>query len=364
LDVSFQASKWAADQKTGNPSAKSVLYALANYADFNGKVFASQQRLAEDTEQSVDSVQRRLKELERRGLIFRTPQTRLEKGRAAGSWSVSFTILLMDDLCISFALKHGYDPSAPVAGDGKSSAVSECENGVQEDQPVNAGIVPQIAAPPTERASENNGLPSSETPHRAADCGPVISGPEDAHRTADCGSNRTALLRHGIVNSEPIFPPTSRSSSPLAPALVEGSWQADFATFETIWPFTDRDAVHRIREKFRELPPEDRTDLLAAAHAYLADCKGKRKAPASARGFFANGFWRDWVSAGKGRKQREIGDTIFVRKDSDAWRAWLAHKGVRSMPTIRRMKDGKPIEGWEFPTLFPPARGSPSQAAE
>ena len=153
--MSFQASKWAADQKAGNPSAKSVLYALANYADFNGKVFASQQRLADDTEQSVDSVQRRMKELERRGLIYRTPQTRLEKGRAAGSWSVSFTVLLMDELCISFALKHGYDPAAKAC---ENAAVSECVGGCEEHQALEACAGPQPAARSDERASENSGL--------------------------------------------------------------------------------------------------------------------------------------------------------------------------------------------------------------
>jgi hypothetical protein len=344
--MSFQASKWVADQKTGNPSAKSVLYALANYADFNGQVFASQQRLAEDTEQSIDSVQRRLKELAARGLIYRTPQRRLEKGAGAGAWTVSFTILLMDDICIAHALAHGYDPSA--APD--VAAVSAVADEGERNQAFDDRTVPQSAVRSECVGNENNGLDEAPEGHGAADCGTV----ESAHRTADCGSNGTALLRYGIVNSEPKKIPSNLPPTPIDPALAEGSWLAVWDRFEQRWPWTGADARHRVREKIREMSPEDRSELLPAMEAYLAHCCAKGTPVSSARGFFANNAWRDWALKAKGRKGADVGAPVFVRKGSDAWRAWLRSKGVASMPTVRRVIEGRPVEGWYFPTLFPP----------
>jgi hypothetical protein len=67
--MSWQATAWAAKQKTGSPACKLILLALANYADASGAAWPSQDTLANDTEQSVDSVQRRLKQLVQIGLI-------------------------------------------------------------------------------------------------------------------------------------------------------------------------------------------------------------------------------------------------------------------------------------------------------
>jgi len=67
--VSWQATGWAAKQKTGGPSGKSILLILANYADPFGVSWPSQELMADQTEQSVDTVQRRLKDLTKLDLI-------------------------------------------------------------------------------------------------------------------------------------------------------------------------------------------------------------------------------------------------------------------------------------------------------
>ena len=74
--MSVQAISWALNAKTGSPSAKVVLLAIANYADASGVCWPSQDLIADQTEQSIDSVQRRIKELEDRGLITRKPRRR------------------------------------------------------------------------------------------------------------------------------------------------------------------------------------------------------------------------------------------------------------------------------------------------
>ena len=67
--MSVQAIGWALSVKTNSPSSKLVLVTIANYADENGFCWPSQGLIARQSEQSIDSVQRRLKELVKAGLL-------------------------------------------------------------------------------------------------------------------------------------------------------------------------------------------------------------------------------------------------------------------------------------------------------
>lgn len=69
--MSVQAIGWALDVRTGKATAKCVLVALANYADEEGVCWPGQATIARQTEMFVDSVQRRLRDLEAKGLIVR-----------------------------------------------------------------------------------------------------------------------------------------------------------------------------------------------------------------------------------------------------------------------------------------------------
>jgi hypothetical protein len=69
--MSVDAVSWAKKQRAGSPAAKCVLMILADYADEYGVCWPSQGTLATQTEQSVDSVQRQLKQLEAIPLIER-----------------------------------------------------------------------------------------------------------------------------------------------------------------------------------------------------------------------------------------------------------------------------------------------------
>lgn len=67
--MSWEATAWAAKQVTGSAASKLTLLALANYADASGVCWPTQETLARDTEQSIDTVQRRLKMLVNLGLV-------------------------------------------------------------------------------------------------------------------------------------------------------------------------------------------------------------------------------------------------------------------------------------------------------
>jgi hypothetical protein len=69
--MSFQAVTWAIEQKAGGPSAKATLWSIANYANDKWCAWPSQDTICRESEQSKDSVQRRIPELEALNLIRR-----------------------------------------------------------------------------------------------------------------------------------------------------------------------------------------------------------------------------------------------------------------------------------------------------
>ena len=69
--MSVQAISWALGVSTGDPAAKCLLLALANYADDEGLCWPSQERLAADTEMTDRTVRTKLRGLEEAKLISR-----------------------------------------------------------------------------------------------------------------------------------------------------------------------------------------------------------------------------------------------------------------------------------------------------
>jgi Helix-turn-helix domain len=80
--VSWQATAWAVKQKTGSSGCKLLLLTLANYADDTGCCWPGQDALKNDTEQSLDTIQRQLKRLEGLGLI-----RKIIRPMGPGRWS-------------------------------------------------------------------------------------------------------------------------------------------------------------------------------------------------------------------------------------------------------------------------------------
>ena len=90
--MSWRASAWALKQRTGAPGPKLTLLALAAYAtDADGVAWPSQQTLADVTEQSVDSIQRHVRLLERLGLISIEHRRRRTGDGLANIYRLSFS---------------------------------------------------------------------------------------------------------------------------------------------------------------------------------------------------------------------------------------------------------------------------------
>ena len=80
--MSWQATAWAVKQKTGSAGCKLLLLTLANYSDDTGCCWPGQDALKNDTEQSLDTIQRQLKRLEGLGLI-----RKIVRPMGPGRWS-------------------------------------------------------------------------------------------------------------------------------------------------------------------------------------------------------------------------------------------------------------------------------------
>jgi DNA-binding transcriptional regulator YhcF (GntR family) len=81
--MSYSAMAWARAIKTGSATVKSVLLAVANYADEEGICWPSQDQLAEDTELSRHSIMRALDQLEDMGLMSRERRHRKDGSRTS-----------------------------------------------------------------------------------------------------------------------------------------------------------------------------------------------------------------------------------------------------------------------------------------
>lgn len=74
---------WARGIKTGSATVKSVLLAIANYADEEGVCWPSQDQLADDTELSRHSIMRGLDQLEEMELVTRERRHRKDGSRSS-----------------------------------------------------------------------------------------------------------------------------------------------------------------------------------------------------------------------------------------------------------------------------------------
>ena len=132
--MSWQATAWAMSSKTGAPATKLTLLGMANYADENGVCWPSQETLAKDTEQSIDTVQRHVKKLVALGLI------RVER-RAGnrGQWAGKIYYLNMD-------VAEKTKPQSAARSDGehrKQKAPSPCRTQPGDHAANTSATIPQ-----------------------------------------------------------------------------------------------------------------------------------------------------------------------------------------------------------------------------
>jgi len=135
--VSIEAIAWALKQRTGSPTLKGVLVAVANYADESGKCWPSQERLCWVTELSPRAVRQSLLKLEEQGFLSR--QDRFSQGKR------------MTDIYTLHFHRHDVPLVPPAPGAAGATGTSDQNH---------RHVVPNIPAPGAAKPSEN---PSEES---------------------------------------------------------------------------------------------------------------------------------------------------------------------------------------------------------
>lgn len=239
--MSVQAVTWALAQKTGSPSGKAVLLALANYAGAAGESFPRQERLADETEQSVDSVQRRLKELVGAGLIWRTG--RYSKNENGGRRSNEY-IVLCDEYAVARAKELGWEPESTLA---------------DEDESVDGEIEPIAMETSPEADSEPGGYATNCGVTYTANCGDAVQ----LKPQIEGGLNRAGAVSHIKLEPKPrtqTLPPTPQGA---------GEGELRFEAFEGVWPFDPLDSKAQARRAFEALCDEDRRSAVKWAKRFV-----------------------------------------------------------------------------------------------
>jgi hypothetical protein len=186
-----QARVWARELTLGNPHAKSVLLAVANYMNEDGAAWPGMSTIARDTDLSEDTVANRLNWLEGIGAIAmfkcwvdengrRNPDGR---GRPTSS-EIRF-LFDADPDAIEAAAADGKKPHTVRGAAAKSHAdksdVSPRQQRVQNSthlQGVSTGLAPDQPPPPADRIVESQPQDSPPYPPPGGD-GPSIEGWEE-----------------------------------------------------------------------------------------------------------------------------------------------------------------------------------------
>ena len=193
--MSWQATAWAVKQTAGSPSAKLLLLTLANYADADGCCWPSQEVLAADTEQSVDTVQRQLKKLIAAGLTRKVP-----RAQGAGRWDSRTYFLNM--------------PVAEMSKPQSAARSDDAPNRSERDESVtgDASTMPQGARDHAATSPVTMPQPARSPCRTAMRCKPSLE--PSSEPSLEASSSSIPVSAGSPVNTE-------ASPKPLKPSVAE-----------------------------------------------------------------------------------------------------------------------------------------------
>ncbi|TDT94907.1 helix-turn-helix protein [Azorhizobium sp. AG788] len=331
--MSIEALRWVEAQETGSPGTQLVLFVLANYADENGECYPALSLLAKRSQQSVDTVRRKLQVLEEQGYIERQ-----ERWRENGTRTSDRFRLLMRrapggdplDVVGTLADCEGTHPGNLQGCTPASFARGTLATVLPQEPPFN----PQLNNPPDPPVGGGGGEP---------DVGEGDGSQLDAFLTA-FGEEPSAIVSR---------PPAARA--------------------------------------WAKLTPVERANALAGLRAYLDHCRRHKRKVCSPATYLRDRYWDSFKAAPEpqraaparkldGRSQavawaRSAADRsrwVFVEEGSEAWREWASafrEEGAAFATGSMKMIDVgggryEPRRGRSFPMERPPPRGTPATDAD
>ncbi|WP_018390894.1 helix-turn-helix domain-containing protein [Ancylobacter sp. FA202] len=332
--MSVEAMAWAKRQQTGSMGAKSVLRALADYADEDGCCWPSRRQIADDTEMAPGSVSRHLAALEAGRLIARE-----ERLRDNGSRSTDMIRLMMK----------------PAAGGSPPSSNWR-------------GPPPQIEEAPS--SVSGSAPPQIEEAHNY----------HPNHHLKEESPQAPQGAGAGDLNSD------GEGEQEASPAETLDT-QAD-ALWTTLAPDPAASKVKFLRAWSR-LPPADRAGALTMAARYVDHCRTVKRRICDPATYLSERRWERFASLPAPAKAEAVRPVetdpvaravlwaingergeqwTFVEEGTDAWREWHAafvaagygHRfssGTRKMAQLADGTWGR-LAGRSFPLRYPPKPGA------
>lgn len=160
--MTWQATTWAADQKTGSAPAKLLLLVLANRANEHGECWPSIALVAAEAEMSVRAAKVHLASLRERGLLDWEQQSRADGSRSVNRYRLPIAPPRADPA----------PPSADPARGSARGARGSARGALQEEQSI-------------EQSSNSRVRDGVQISHPADLAPPQISHPTDASIAAD-----------------------------------------------------------------------------------------------------------------------------------------------------------------------------------
>jgi hypothetical protein len=293
--MSFQAVTWAIEQKAGSPSAKATLWSIANYATEHWFAWPKQATIANDSEQSPDSVQKRIPDLVAAGLVRRI------KLKRHGRRTHDFYILRPSPF---FAA--GLEELIPFLPRG-------CD--VMEDATADSGSV------------------------EGADC---IASHDDSASDAAAASGSATLPQLAVdaaaLARQPMEPVKNLDSPPTPPSGGQGP--SAFDRFKEIYPLPCNDP-ERLRSEIEQLSATECEQLLhgAAGAAAFHQKNPKKPLVGPLRFSRSSALWAEYARfAPSTATPAPRPPRNFVELGSEEWRARaVLHTIVGTeMPQVKR----------------------------
>ena len=301
--MSIAAMNWAMAQSTGSPSAQCVLYVIADVANPEGIGWPSIDYIAKRSQQSADTVRRRLKDLETGGYLVR-----FERHDSTGRRTSDEIRLQMGGDAVSV----DPEPDPETGADGNET---NPENGAQKTGKGDPGKL--------------RGAPGTAVP----------------------GGPSQWCEGHSEPSNEPLTPqePLAADDAPRGSASGgKARIDADLSRFLKCYPIpTTR--LAEVRQLFGALAGAEPDQAVTAAMGYRLFCERNKRKPIDAAKFLRDPEqWAQFVRYAPSPKP----ERVFLVEGSDEWRAWgvlraLMHGFERFGPFETR--DGQ-TGGW-FPEL-------------
>jgi len=289
------ARAWARGLHFGDVRTKATLNAICNYVDEDGSCWPSIGTLADDTDQSDDSIRRRLVVLEKCGVLARLPRWRDERGKINYDENGKRTT---DEIRLLFsAVQEEIDAALGISTDN-----SDADSGEPADE-----------ISPSHQQGLNNRSPGHQR------------GPSPSHQ-----QGTPSHCSEGL--SEPILDPNSTQSPSLSETGVassgtgNGSIPYDRFAETYLEPSTKPKEARSLWDSFTD--PE-RDLAVRGARGYRSQRLATKKPLIDPERFLRNrDLWTEFAA----EPAANVPSRVLVDAETDAGRAWISLHRIGGVP--------------------------------